>query len=371
PAAVSQGLTPFMHTIAGTELTTTATGHFNIFPLTPMPGALNAGGFSWYNRTIPAVIAEARTRLTATGEIPIVQMNHPRAVGMAYLDAVHFDPNNFTANADAPDFMTNWDAMEVWNGLPFWTFEGCPTTALADPARSACLSNVPSHPTGYDWFSFLDRAKYQAGAWTGRVAGTGNSDSHNASLREVGYPRNYLNIGADDPSAVTDSQVTAALRAMKGTISGGPFLTLSAPASGAGVADRGIGDIVQADNSVSPPVVHLTIRVQAPAWMGQLQRVDVWMGDASPPGAHVVAGIDLTGAPIVDGQRLGVVRDIVISPAVDTWLIATVRGATDSQGVSHALWPVVQEQVPPYAITNPIWIDTDGDGAITPLRTSP
>ena len=73
--------------------------------------------------------------------------------------------------------------------------------------------------------------------------------------------------------------------------------------------------------------------------------------------------IDLTGAPVVDGLRFGGSVDIPISPAVDTWLLATVRG-----GGSHALWPVVQLDVPPYAITNPIWIDADGKPGITPLR---
>ena len=38
------------------------------------------------------------------------------------------------------------------------------------------------------------------------------------------------------------------------------------------------------------------------------------------------------------------------------WLLATVRGPVDASGQSHALWPVVQEPVPPYAITNPIWV---------------
>jgi hypothetical protein len=341
PAVAAQGLTPFMHSIAGTELTTTATGHFNIFPLTPIATALNAGGFNWYNKTIPDVMAEARLRLTPDGKPPIIQMNHPRTAGMAYLDAIHFDPNDFVAAVDAPDFMTNWDAMEVWNGVDPIFFEGC----------GGC-ARQPSHPTAFDWFSFLDRAK--------QVTGTGNSDSHNASLREVGYPRNYVQIGTDDPGTVSDSQVTAAIRAMKVTISGGPFLTISAPGGG-------IGDIVQPDFSSGPPVVHLTVRVQAPAWMGALDHADIWMGDTTAQGAHVVKTIDLKAGPVVDGLRYGAVVDVLM-PATDTWLIATARGVTDSQGVSHALWPVVQEQFPPYAITNPIWVDVTGDGKITPLR---
>jgi len=359
PAAQALSLTPFMHTIAGTELTTTATGHFNVFPLTPMAGVVNAGGFSWYNKTIPAVMAEARARLTADGDPPILQMNHPRTSGMAYLDAVHFDPASFSAQVDAADYMTSWDAMEVWNGTPLPSFQGC----IASPG---CVS--PKYPTAYDWFSFLDRAKYQAGTWTNRITGTGNSDSHNAELREVGYPRNYLKTGVDDPAQITDKLVTTALRAAKVSISGGPFLTIEAPTGGAaGGAISGIGGLVQPDHSVSPVVVHLTVKVQAPKWMGALQRVDIWVGDStSVPGATVVQSIDLSAAPVVDGLRSSTTVDIPVT--VDTWILATVTGPTDSQGNSHALWPVVQAPVPPYAITNPIWVDYDTDGMIKPLR---
>ena len=350
PAARALLLTPFMHTIAGTELTTTATGHFNLFPLTPLPGALNAGGFAWFNRTIPQVIAEGRARLTADGEAPIVQLNHPRAAGMAYLDAVHFDPNSFQAQVDLPDFMTDWDTMEVWNGTPLTTFEGC---------MGVVGCSQPSHPTAFDWFSFLDRGK--------RLTATGNSDSHNASVHAVGYPRNYLLVGTDDPARVTDKQVTDALRAGKVTISGGPFLTLSAPAGGSGAPDVGIGGTVTPDFSRGSPVVHLTVTVQAPVWMGRLQRIDLWTGDTTVQGGHLaIPSIDLSGLPATQTLRYSQVVDLPVS--TDNWILATVRGVTDSQGHSSALWPVVQGQLPPYAITNPIWIDADADGKITPLR---
>ena len=352
PAARALSLQPFMHTIAGTELTTTTTGHFNIFPLLPLPGSVNAGGFAWFNRTIPDVIAEARTRLTPEGEAPIVQLNHPRATGMAYLDAVHFDPGSFQAQIDMPDFMTSWDTMEVWNGTPLPAFEGCLGVA-------GCTA--PSHPTAFDWFSFLDRAK--------RITATGNSDSHNASVREVGYPRNYLLVGTGDPAQVTDKQVTDALRAGRVTISGGPFLTIAAPAGGSGTPDTSIGGMVKPDFGNGGPVVHLTIAVQAPVWMGALQRIDIWTGDTTTQGAHLaIPSIDLSGRAVTRALRYNQAVDIPISPAADNWIVATVRGATDNQGNSHALWPVVQGQVPPYAITNPIWIDVDGDGKITPLK---
>jgi hypothetical protein len=76
--------------------------------------------------------------------------------------------------------------------------------------------------------------------------------------------------------------------------------------------------------------------------------------------------IDLTAKPVVDGIRLNTTVDIPVT--VDTWILATAVGPTDAQGGSSALWPVVQAPVPPFAITNPIWVDYDNDGLIKPLR---
>src|SRR5207237_10590367 len=182
-----------------------------------------------------------------------------------------------------------------------------------------------------------------------RLAGTGNSDSHTASTPEVGHPRNFVHIGTtDDPAAVTDAQVTAAVQAMKVSISGGPFLTIS-------TADADIGGLARAPGGV----VHLMIKVQAPAWMGALDRVDIWQGDTSARGAHVVQSISVT--ELNKTVRLNTAVDLTVTQ--DTWFLATVRGSD-----VHALWPVVQEAVPAYAITNPIFVDADGNGRFDALR---
>ncbi len=342
PTVRALGLQGFMHAVAGTEMTTTASGHFNIFPLTPRPDLLNHGGLNWYNRAIPDVLKEARGRLTADGLTPIVQMNHPRSVGMAYLDAVHFDPNSFTAQASPADWSESWDAMEVWNGVDLARFEGCPTQA------PTCVA--PYHPTAFDWFAFLDRRK--------PITATGNSDSHKASLHEVGYPRNYVYVGSDDPAGLGDPALMAALRAQKVVISGGPFLVTS-------VGPILPGGTATAEVINGVPTVHLTLDIQAPTWMGPLSRVDLWMGDTSANGGHIEKTIAL---PANGSAVLRYHATVDLQTPVDTWLVATVRGPVDSSGLSHALWPVVEAPLPPFALTNPIWVDADGDGVVTPLR---
>ena len=323
PAATALGMGPFMHTIAGTELTTTGTGHFNIFPLLPDPTKLNHGAFNWYNRTIPNVMDEARLRLTADGDPPIIQMNHPRTTGMDYLGAVGFVASLFSVTK-ATEFTTKWDSMEVWNGGPIQFFEGCP-----DASDTGCVK--PSTPSAYDWFAFLNHGF--------KITGTGNSDSHNATFSEVGYPRTYVQVGTDDPLQITDKKVTDAIRAGKVTISGGPFLNISAGGVGIGGTVHG-----------SP--VHLRVQVQAPAWMGPLKRVDVWIGDDTiAAGGRVATTLDMA-----NGVTLDTTVDVPVT-ASNRWILATVRGPINTATrLSTALWPVVESGLPPYAITNPIWV---------------
>jgi hypothetical protein len=349
PTVRALGLDAFMHAMAGTELTTTFVGHFNIFPLVPEPARVNRGAFEWYGRLVPDVIAEARRR-PAAGGAPVVQLNHPRAIGMAYLDSVGFEPEQFAATApgNAAHFMTAWDAMEVWNGHPLSEFDGC---GAEDPP-----SCVVRHPTRVDWFAFLDRGI--------RVTGTGNSDSHTASLRPVGYPRTYVRVASDEPAGVEDAAVVAAVKGQAATISGGPFLMVSAPGT-AGVP-VGPGGTAVADGSGGTRVVKLRIDVQAPVWMGPLSRVDVWRGDANArQGAVLAVSLDLKQGPYRDSgaavRRVG--TTVNVATPVDTWIVVTVRGAE-----KKALRPVVEMDVPAFAIANPIWVDADGDGKVAPLR---
>jgi len=355
PTVAALGLGSFMHPVAGTELTTTFIGHFNVFPLAPDTTQLNQGAFNWYNRLIPDVIAEARSRVQPGGLVPFVQMNHPRTTGMAYLSSVNFDPSLFAASGDlAQHYMTNWDAMEIWNGFPLVQFDGCP------PGSTSATCSVP-FPLQNDWFAFLSHGIH--------VTGTGNSDSHIASTNAVGYPRNFVNVGGDDPSALTDAQLLAALRAGHSTISGGPFLVItSTNASGATV---GMGDTASTQTLDGQSVLPLHIDVQAPTWMGPLSRVDLWIGSAADPQQPGVLALslDLTQPPYLDDgtqvQRVSTTVNVPI--ATDTWVVATVRGPVDANGNSNALWPVVETTVPPFAVSNPIWVDADGDGVSSPV----
>ena len=178
-----------------------------------------------------------------------------------------------------------------------------------------------------------------------------------------------MNVGSDDPATLTDAKLLSALRAGHASISGGPFLVItSTNASGATV---GMGDTASTQSLSGQQVLPLHIDVQAPTCMGPLSRVDIWIGSAATPEQPGVLALslDLTQPPYLDdGTKVQRVATTVNVPmTTDNWVVATVRGPIDNQSNSNALWPVVQTQVPPFAISNPIWVDADGDGISSPV----
>ena len=174
-----------------------------------------------------------------------------------------------------------------------------------------------------DWVGLLARGK--------RVAGTGNSDSHHALTSLVGFPRNYVHVGKDAPAQVTADDLSRAVHALELTVCAGPFLTAAATSGGAP------GDIA--------------VRVQAPPWVA-VDRVQL-----------VVNG-DIEQTFAVDTSTDEVVRfDEVIQADLsgDAFVIVVAEGDADMA----PLFPGRQ----PFAFTNPLFIDQDGDGVWTPPLT--
>jgi hypothetical protein len=214
--------------------------------------------------------------------------------------------------AGRPGFSFDFDAVEVLNGYQ-------------DPDRSS-VDDVLS-----DWFALLRRGHH--------VAGTGNSDSHHLTFNLGGYPRNYVPVAGDSLAHLDPVAVARAVKAGRSFFTTGPIVDVR-------VGDKGIGDIVTARGLVN---LHVTVR--APAWMA-VDKVTVLV-DGAPAQHQRVEGTAI--------DRF----DATIAVAVprDTFIVVRVDG-------DRPMAPMVGDgtkfRVFPLAVTNPIWIDVDGDGRITP-----
>lgn len=300
--AAIAGASNLVKFIAGSEVTTYVYGHFNAFPLTPRPNQLNNGGIEWFDVSAPDLFR----RIRESEEHPVViQVNHPRgAVTGAYFSAVGLDRDSGTI-ANAELWSPDFDALEVFNG-------GC-----YNGETEVVL----------DWFDLLNRGY--------KVALSGGSDTH--SEHGLGFPRVFIQT-PNQPANFDPQEIVVAYEAMKAFVSCGPFVHFE-------IAGAGLGELV-----TQPPVLEAFVEIQAPSWM------------TFEDFRIIRNGVEIFLLPAKDWSGGGEVTRfrgfVALEPTdFDAWYVLEVRGTGD-------LWPL--HWGPPYALTNPIFVDADGSGSFEP-----
>lgn len=195
PLIQENGLTKWAFSFPSEELSTFSFGHFGIIPKYPDANAVNVGAIPWIGKTPQEMFAIAN----ALPEKPVVIVNHPRSGGSfgAYFSASVFNPATATGNSL---YSEGFGALEVMNDSDF------------EANRDATVN---------DWFALLNAGK---SFWA-----VGNSDSHKVVNGPVGYPRNCLSLGTDDPSSLTPELVRDVLRSGANVVTGGIFLSVKSP----------------------------------------------------------------------------------------------------------------------------------------------
>jgi hypothetical protein len=223
----------------------------------------------------------------------------------------------------------------------------------------------PTFPgTIESWFTLLDRGL--------RPTGMGSSDSHDL-FGEAGYARTYVYLGPgkDVPGGYRADDVVDAIRAHHTIATNGPFVELT------------IGDAMTGDEIRGGPLVDVRVRIRAPSWT-PVDHLTVW--------SNSVAVLDLAIPP---DQATGFDQTFAVALAADAWIVAEVTGTQnmfpvvtskefdpidatvvlkalgaglDLSGLtpSGALKPDKTVPVHAFAMTNPIWVDVDGDGWTPP-----
>ncbi len=347
PTVEALGLGAWMSTIPGQEITTFDYGHFNGFPLDFDASRHDGGALDWPGLS-PTEIGEA---LLAQPEDTIFQVNHPRAVPAPgegnyfnnvdlqfdadgpYVGADARDPLAVRLDADAQMLTTSFVAVEVMTWLDVQGLS--------------------------DWFNFLN-----AGV---RFTATGNSDTHTLAVESSGWPRNFVRVAAE-PADLAPEDLVHALHEGRNVVSFGPFVRLTA---NGGL----VGDTVEPTNGE----VTVSVNVQAPPWIpfDSVLLLDGASQTVLAGGAVTPQLVSAGAAP--EAQRLELQLDHTFQPAADTWLVVLVQGAAglfpgvpyntsdpatlDLAAIRAGL---VDGAATAFAATNPIFIDADGDGSITP-----
>jgi hypothetical protein len=291
------GAADWIRMITGSEVTTYAYGHFNAWPLTPRPGEPSNGGVEWFGIGPAALFARIREH----EEHPvIVQVNHPRSAALGgYFTAVGMDLAAGLLTGPTP-WADDFDAVEVFNG-------GCGNGDREDVR---------------DWFELLSRGY--------RVSVSAGSDTH--SENGIGVPRVYVPTPLA-PKDFPDSDIAASYLAQSVFVSCGPFVRFE-------IGGRGLGETLTEAGALKA-----WVQVQAPTWM-TLKDLRVFRNGE--------VAIELPEAEW--GTADGAVRfeDTIDLPApgADSWFVLEVRGGA-------GMWPYDGDT--PYALTNPIYVDVDGN----------
>ena len=381
----------------GLELTTLESGHFNGYPLRREVGAITKGLSS--GRSDHPTNCSASCVLGAHGpENTIVQVNHPRDTILGYFEEYSVDPLT-GALPDPPDctiplgnvagcvlppngpafrtaegestFSYAFDAIEVFNASVIGQFhhsrmpasiEGLevPDAIRNDPPPVGSIlcedDNVATAGAADDWFNLLNLGY--------RYIGTGTSDSHDAD-DHPGAGRSYVYVGDDDPARVTSMDVVRGLKSRRVIMTSGPFVEFTVNAQPIG-----------SDVGVEEGRAELKVDVAVPNWIDVSEGI-VWGN-----------GRELLRFPITiaDGRFTW---SETLELTEDTWLIVEVIGHESmfpifrpsdippiliGDALSALVGPLgfgasalgdleVKRigTIKPLAMTNPIWVDVDGD----------
>lgn len=312
----SLGLSPYLAVLSGEEITPRDSYlHFNVYPLPCREGEQANGAFPAPLATGPLRTLFAAVRRQFPGAL--LELNHPRSGRLGLFNNARLDADS--AALAAGNFDVSFDLLEVMNGPAF--FDG-------------------NQKAVDDWFHLLNRGY--------ALAIAGSSDSHGADGGEPGYSRVYIFYSGAKAAHLDWNALAAALRAGRAFVSNGPLPELTVN-----------GRYVPGDSFTDKGgKVDVVMKVRSAPWVRVSEVRLVVNGERKM--IFPVKAAD--GTPIVFSEEVSFGLDR------DAYLALEVLGMS-------SLYPVVQQvsrsgsyknAALPYALTNPVFVDVDGNGRFDP-----
>ena len=415
------GIKKFLASLVGQEITTFSYGHFNAFPVRRSPGEPNDGALDWvekYDRAekynIPEserekyrflrslhpteIFERAHLMKPENFSVNIVQVNHPRSGGMGYFDMVlldtvtlktkenpcvhrifpplgqcgsaeelNVDDTGLFPSIDVLKDMQNikrFDAIEVYNAF----------------SEIKTVMN--------DWFTFLNHGIH--------VTATGVSDTHQKIAVQSGIARTFVKVSVSDdsPSAFRENinirkEFVENLKDGKVFVTNGiileEFKVCGLPQGGTQeiCAEMGRSEMKNISSSFE-----VRLKVKSADWV-DFDTVRIYI-NTQGTGAKARTSVQEKPKPHieikvtpniqeknVDGitfrwRELEIVRDINPPGDSDFWVVVEVSCSEKKCGGNrNPMFPVVvNRSVLPILITNPVYVDIDGDGNFSPSKPS-
>ena len=318
PAVDAAGLQDYLKAIAGSEISIRNpldyeyTLDFSIWPLGP--GESGWSAVETLAEEVAPIFEATRKRYPDA----LIQINHPRRGPWEYLVNYELDPESAATAREG--FWTGFDLLEVLNG--------------------PSLETSNNSETVNDWLNLLARGFF--------YPATASSDAHHIDGNSPGYSRTYAYVDDRDLNEVDIADVVESLKSGRSFVTNGPIVELTVNESYLP------GDTLSAIDGE----VEIHFEVRAAPWI-LVEEARVYVNREIVRVLPVEAGAD----PV---RRL--VADVRLELEDDAFIVVEVMGA-------GSLYPVVQEKswtglqadaVTPYALTNPVFVDVDGNGRFDP-----
>jgi hypothetical protein len=303
-AAHGSGALTHFTPVVGTEVTTPAIGHFNVFPISGEGRAIDQRAPDWVR--LRESIAGATTE-------PVIVLNHGRDLH-----------GGFRPLGRARHLSIAGEDLEGWS---------LPANAMEVVNSGAVMTDGLALPG--DWMGMLNRGI--------KLTPVGSSDSHDVSRYIVGQARAYVRCDDRDPARIDLTSALERVRRGQVMVSYGLLAELD-------VETKGPGELIAPDGELD-----VRIRVKGPAWT-RVRRVSLF-----------VNGMKVRDEEIQSGTEAGVKWEAawrLPRPSHDVYLVAIAQGP----GVTAPYWPSAKPYQPtsidftPYVmgISGPVFVDADG-----------
>lgn len=310
PALKKLRLNKYLAVIPGSEVTISGMIHYNTYPLKHRPDEERNGAISPLSKEVPPLFEASRQKEPAA----ILQVNHPRSGTLGYFNNYQLDLES--AATVQGNFDTSFNVLEVMNG-PFY--------------YSSNLTAID------DWLHLLNRGYY--------FPLVASSDSHSIDRSEPGYSRTYVIYSGEGADELDRDALFSALLKGKSFASNGPIIEFKVNNKYTS------GDTLTASNRK----VDVSVKVWSAPWIAVDEVRLIVNGER-----RIILPVQTQKESVQKLEEL----PLGLTLEKDSYLIVEVLG-------KESMYPVLQSvsrsglsrnATLPYALTNPIFVDVDGNG---------
>ena len=313
PALEKLGLNPYLSVTEGNEITTSGVIHYNSYPLHRREEEERNGAIWPLSNEVTPLFEASRKKDPQA----LLQVNHPRDGDLGYFNNYRLDMDS--ASFVGPQFSLSFDILEVMNG-PY-----------IHSSNEVAIE---------DWLHLLNRGYY--------FPIVGSSDTHSIDKQEPGYSRTYVFYQGEKGDNLDRDSLFQALKKGRSFVSNGPLVEFR-------VNDTHTpGDtMIQGQGNTK-----ISIQVQSAPWISVDEVRIIINGERK-----IIFPVKADEDSLVKFDD-----EIELKLKEDSYLAVEVLG-------NRSLFPILQKQAKedryhranlPYALTNPVFIDVDGDGLFDP-----